>query len=185
MKVVAFARPLYVPSAASAGAALVLPSRFLVDRASVAFSSYQLLCLVASLELFMVVLRSAEYIEAVRSVFEEVLFLEDAVTTPVFFFLRLIFRPDSSSDEEYAESSLSEAGGGVAARFRKLDLPFAERFLKIATGGAAGGVSVDSMMSDSLTLTGRSESIDSVEGCCVRGLFSRLRNIWYCQAYPT
>lgn len=87
----------------------------------------------------MVVFLSAEYFEAVKSVFKPVLlFFEDAVTTPVFFFRRLIFRPDSSSEEEYAESSLSEAGGGVAARFRKLDLPFADRFLKTAMGvGAA------------------------------------------------
>lgn len=150
MKVVAFARPLYVPSGASA-AVLVLPNRFLLDSASVAFSSYQLLCFVASLELLIVVLLSAEYFEAVRSVLEVTLFLEDAVTTPVFFFLLLIFRPDSSSEEEYAESSLSDAGGGVAARFRKLDLPFAERFLKIATGAAAGGGSADSMILDCVT----------------------------------
>jgi len=60
---------------------------------------------------------------------------DDAVTTPVFFFRRFIFRPDSSSDEEYADESLSEpAGGGVAGRLRIFDLPFAERFLKMATG---------------------------------------------------
>lgn len=123
-------------------------------------------------------LRSAEYFEAVRSVFEVVLFLEDAVITPVFFFLRLIFRPDSSSDEEYAESSLSEAGGGVAARFRKLDLPFAERFLKIATGaGGAVEASVDSITRDGLTGAERFESLDDVKRCCVGALVSRLRNI--------
>ena len=96
-----------------------------------AFSSYQLLCFVASLELLMVALRSALYLEAVRSEVLVVLFLEEAVTAPVFFFLRLILCPDSSSEDEYSES-LSEAGGGAAARFRKLDFPV--RFLKSATG---------------------------------------------------
>jgi hypothetical protein len=99
MKEVAFARPLYVPSAAS-GLALVVPRRVLLDRASVAFSSYQLLCLVASLELLIVVLRSAEYIVEVRSDVEAALLFDDAVTAPVFFFLRLILCPDSSSEEE-------------------------------------------------------------------------------------
>jgi len=56
--------------------------------------------LVASLELLIVVFRSAVYTVAVRSEFEEALFLDDAVMTPVFFFLRLILRPDSSSEEE-------------------------------------------------------------------------------------
>jgi len=84
----------------SAGVARVVPRKFLLDRASVEFSSYQLLCLVASLELLMVVFRSAVYLVAVISAFEEVLFLDDAVIAPVFFFLRLILRPDSSSEEE-------------------------------------------------------------------------------------
>ncbi len=99
MNLVALARPLYVPSAAS-GAALVEPRRFLLDNASVAFSSYQLLCLVASLELLMVVVLSAVYLVAVRSVFKEALFLDDAVTAPVFLLRLLILRPDSSSEEE-------------------------------------------------------------------------------------
>ena len=142
----ALARPLYVPSAASDGTDLVLPRRFLVERASVAFSSYQLADLVASLTLLMVVLRCASYFVAVRSVFDIALFLEDAVITPIFRFLRLILCPASSSEEEYSES-LSEAGGGVAARFRTLDLPFAERFLKIATGSAGNvGACIVSMM---------------------------------------
>jgi len=99
MKVVAFARPLYVPSAAS-GLALVVPRRFLLDRASVAFSSYQLLCLVASLELLMVALRSAAYGVETRSGIEVGLLFDDAVMAPVFLFLRLILCPDSSSEEE-------------------------------------------------------------------------------------
>lgn len=67
MNVEAFARPLYVPSGASDdGVALVEPSKFLVERASVAFSSYQLLCLVASLELLIVVLPSAVYFVGLR-----------------------------------------------------------------------------------------------------------------------
>jgi len=128
-----------------------VPSRFLLERASVAFSSYQLLCLVASLELLIVVVRSAVYFVDGRSDAAAVLPFEDAVTAPVFFFLLLIRRPDSSSDEVYPSESLSEAGGGVAALFRKLDLPFAERFLKIATGSVAGsGASVESMISDCL-----------------------------------
>ena len=65
-----------------------------------AFSSYQFVCLVASLELLIVVLRSAVYLVVVRSAFELALFLEDTVTAPVFFFLRLILCPDSSSEEE-------------------------------------------------------------------------------------
>jgi hypothetical protein len=34
----------------------------------------------------------------------------------------------------------------VAARFRKLDLPLAERFLKMAIGSVAWGASIDSMV---------------------------------------
>lgn len=34
----------------------------------------------------------------------------------------------------------------MAARFRKLDLPLAERFLKMAIGSVARGVSIDSMV---------------------------------------
>lgn len=155
MNDVAFASPLYVPSAPD-GATRVVPSRFLLERASVAFSSYQLVCLVASLELLIVVLRSAAYFEAVSSVFEEALFLDDAVTTPVFLFLRFTLRPDSSSEDSYAEESLSEAGGGVAARFLKLDLPLAERFLNIATGAAAGRAdSVESMLFLKVSKNGR------------------------------
>lgn len=102
MKDVAFAKPLYVPSGASDadGLALVVPRRFLLESASVAFSSYQLLCFVASLTLLIVVLRSAVYLVAVRSIFEDVLFFDVAVTMPVFFFLLFILRPDSSSEEE-------------------------------------------------------------------------------------
>lgn len=99
MNFVALASPLYVPSEDPAGAVLVVPRRFLVERASVALSSYQLLCLVASLELLIVVFRSAVNTVAVRSELEVVLFLDDAVIAPVFFFLRLILRPDSSSEE--------------------------------------------------------------------------------------
>ncbi len=99
MNLVALARPLYVPSAAS-GATLVEPRRCLLDNASVAFSSYQLLCLVASLELLIVVVLSAVNLVAVRSVLEEVFVLDDAVTAPVFFLRLLILRPDSSSEEE-------------------------------------------------------------------------------------
>ena len=101
---VEFARPLYVPSPASPDTAafgLVEPSRFFEDKASVAFSSYQLLAFVASLEDLIVVFLSASYFVADRSGLAPLtLFLEDAVTTPVFFFLRFILRPDSSSEEE-------------------------------------------------------------------------------------
>lgn len=77
------------------------------------------------------------YTVGVRS--EEVaLDFDDAVIAPVFFFLRLILCPDSSSEDEYTEESVSSlAGDGVAGRFLKLDL--AERFLKI-TGSAAARV---------------------------------------------
>lgn len=94
------------------------PRRFLDERASVAFSSYQLLCFVASLTLLIVALRSAVYTVEVRSEAEVALVLEDAVMTPVFFFLRLTLCPASSSEEEFAEESLSfSAGGAVAGRF--------------------------------------------------------------------
>lgn len=147
MNVVAFARPLYVPSGApdANGAVLVDPRRFLVDNASVAFSSYQLLCFVASFELLIVVLRSAVYFVDVRSPVDVALLADDAVTAPVFLFLLLTLRPDSSSEEEYSES-LSETGGGVAARFRRLDFPLAVRFLKSATGAAGAWDSVESIV---------------------------------------
>lgn len=111
----------------------VVPSRFFEERASVACSSYQLLDLVASLEDLMEELRSAVYLDAVRSVLDVVLSLDEAVTTPVFFLRLLTLRPDSSSEEVKSPESESEAGGGLAARFLKLDLPL-PRFLKIATG---------------------------------------------------
>lgn len=78
----------------------MVPSGFLLDKASVAASSCQLLCLVASFESRIVVRRSAAYFAAVRSQFEEALFFDDAAITPVFFFFRLILRPDLSSEEE-------------------------------------------------------------------------------------
>lgn len=101
MNFVALARPLYVPSDVPAGvkAVRVVPRRFLEERASVACSSYQLLDFVASLELLIVEFRSAVYTVAVRSEDEVILFFEEAVITPVFFFRRLILRPDSSSEE--------------------------------------------------------------------------------------
>lgn len=146
MNFVAFARPLYVPSDSPAGCAfLVEPRRFLDDRASVEFSSYQLLCFVASFEGAMVVLRSAVNFVAEKSVVLEALLVEEEVTTaPVFFLRRLILRPGSSSEEEYAESLSEFAGGGVAARLRKLPLP--ERFLKTATGAVGASVEAVSAM---------------------------------------
>lgn len=63
---------------------------------------------------------------------------------PVFFFLRFIRRPLSSSDEEYPDVSSSlSAGGGVAALLRKLDFPFADLFLNIATGCGGFGAAVE------------------------------------------
>jgi hypothetical protein len=107
------------------------------ERASVAFSSYQLLCLVASLMLLIVTLRSAVYTVEVRSEVEAAFVFEDVVMAPVFFFLLLILCPDSFSDEKHVEESVSSTtGGGVARRFLKFDL--AERFLK-TTGSAAVG----------------------------------------------
>jgi hypothetical protein len=98
-----------VPSGtlASEGTALVDPRRFLEERASVALSSYQLLCFVASLTLLIVALRSAVYTVELSSVLEVALVFEAAVITPVFFFLRLTLCPASSSEEEYAEESAS------------------------------------------------------------------------------
>ena len=101
MNLVEFARPLYVPSGASPTTpALVVPSRFFDDKASVAFSSYQLLDFVASLEDLMVAFLSASYFVAEKSESGPVLFFEEAVIAPVFFFRRLILRPLSSSLEE-------------------------------------------------------------------------------------
>ncbi len=48
----------------------------------------------------MVALRAAVYIVDVTSDFEVALFFDDAVMAPVFFFLRLILCPASSSEEE-------------------------------------------------------------------------------------
>lgn len=58
MNFVLFAKPLYVPSGISPveGFEREVPRRFLAERASVAFSSYQLLALVASSEARMTVL---------------------------------------------------------------------------------------------------------------------------------
>jgi hypothetical protein len=94
------------------------------------------------------------YTVAVRSDVETVLVADEAVTAPVFFFLRFILRLESSSEEEYAEESLSLlAGGGVAGRFRKLDLDFTERFLKSATGSADGAIaSVESIALEALRI---------------------------------
>jgi hypothetical protein len=110
-----------VPSGtlASEGTARVDPRRFLDERASVAFSSYQLLCFVASLTLLIVALRSAVYTVEVSSALEVALVFEVAVITPVFFFLRLTLCPASSSEEEYAEESASSpAGGGTFPEIR-------------------------------------------------------------------
>ena len=57
---------------------------------------------------------------------------DDAVT-PAFFLLLLIFLPSSSSEEVKPESE-SEAGGGVAARLRKVGLDLVARFLKAICG---------------------------------------------------
>lgn len=133
INLVEFANPLYVPSdSPTVCVFLVEPKRFLDDKASVEFSSYQLLCFVASLEGAIVALRSAVNFVAEKSVAVEAgLFEEEATTAPVFFLRRFILRPDSSSEDE--KESLSElAGGGAAALLRKLPLP--ERFLNIATG---------------------------------------------------
>jgi len=100
MNFVEFAKPLYVPSAASPATAtfLVDPSRLFEDRAPKADSSYQLLALVASLVDFMVLLREASYTVADKSGLI-VADLEEAVMTPVLFFRRFTRAPDSSSEE--------------------------------------------------------------------------------------
>lgn len=128
---------------AAEGMARVEPRRLRAER-SVVSSSNQLLCLVAScLPLSRARLRSASKTVAARS--EEVpaaAVLEEATTAPPpgLRFLRLMRWPASSSEEEKSESSVSLPGGGVAGRFRRFALPFAPRFLKMATGamGAAG-----------------------------------------------
>lgn len=118
------------------GMARVEPRRLRDKRAPSASSSYQLLCLVASrLPVSSEALRSASKMVAERSPrWGAAVSLEEATTAPTFRFLRLILWPASSSEEEKSESSLSLAGGGVAGRFRRFALPFAPRFLKMATG---------------------------------------------------
>ena len=77
----------------------------------------------------MVLFREATNVGAEMSVVEGAWVLEEVVIVPVFFLRRFISCPLSSSEELESE----EAGGGVAARLRILDLPV--RFLNRETGG--------------------------------------------------
>lgn len=90
-------------------------------------SSNQLEVFVASFVAEIWAERSAEnLVVAMSPVVEEIgALLEDAVTMAVF--RRRFIRLPSSSVEVYPDSSESEAGGGVAARFRIFFVP---RFLK-------------------------------------------------------
>lgn len=137
-----FARPLYVPSGGASLEALEEPRRFFAESASFAFSSYQLLCLVASLLSAMGTLLSAVKAGASSSRLLGAAPLAAAVTTAVFL-RRLTLCPASSSEEEKSlPLSLSfAAGGGVAGRLRRFALPFAPRFLKRATGALPASVS--------------------------------------------
>jgi hypothetical protein len=56
----------------------------------------------------------------------------------------------------------------VAARFRKLDLPLAERFLKMAIGSVAWGASIDSMVV---------RMLDGREGAGVENLKNKAENL--------
>lgn len=135
IKDVWFARPLYVPSGWESFATVrVDPRRLFADNASFEPSSYQLLCLVASLTLVMRMLRSAAWTVADRSLLPVTLFFDEAVTVAIFL-RRLMRCPASSSEDEKSLSSLS-AGGGVAGRLRRFAFPFAPLFLKRATGAA-------------------------------------------------
>lgn len=73
---------------------------------------------------------------------------DDAVTAAegAVFFRRLMRWPASSSEEEKASLSESEAGGGVAGRLRRLALDLAPRFLKMATGAAGSWSAILSVM---------------------------------------
>jgi hypothetical protein len=106
MNEVWFASPLYVPSGICDffGVARVVAGRLFVDSASFDSSSNQLFCFVASFVLVIGTLRSAVKFVAESSWSEYLLFADKAVTTPVYFFLRLMLWPDSFSEEQSEES---------------------------------------------------------------------------------
>lgn len=97
-------------------------------------SSYQLLCFVASFVLATEPLRSAVKTVAERSLSEDLLFVDEAVTAPVFFFLRLILWPASSPEESSLDDTV-----GVGGLSLMLPLAFAFLFLNVMVIG--GGMS--------------------------------------------
>lgn len=108
----------------------VEPRRDLAERlCEVPLSSYQFEALVASSE-------GWDMVGAVEGACDSrgrsVATAEDAFTAP--FCLRRLIRWPCSFSEDVKPESESEAGGGVAGRFRKLDFPFAGRFLNVNCG---------------------------------------------------
>lgn len=136
MNTVWFASPLYVPSGICDffGVARVVAGRLFADSASFDSSSNQLFCFAASFVLVIGTLRSAVKFVA-ESSWSEYLFADEAVTTPVFFFLRLMLWPDSFSEEQSEESSLCD-GAGVAGLFLMFPLAIAPLFLNVTTKGS-------------------------------------------------
>lgn len=110
------------------------------------FSSNQLLCFVASFVFVSEALRSAVNVVAKRSLFEDLLFTDEAATTPVFFFLFLVLWPGSSVEE--AEESSVCNGGGVVGFPLIFALAVAFLFLNVTiTGWISVGVATFSCVS--------------------------------------
>ena len=111
------------------GFALVVPSRFSALSASLAFSSNQFECFVASLLTSILADRSASYfVVPSQPVLDFWSVVDDFKTAPVVF-LRLTMRPSSPSSSEPDEEPEDEGGGGATLR-----VPFAGRFLNTAIG---------------------------------------------------
>ena len=139
MNKVWFASPLYVPSGICDffGVARVVAGRLFVDSASFDSSSNQLFCFAASFVLVIGTLRPAVKFVAESSWSEYLLFVDEAVTTPVFSFLRLmlVLWPDSFSEEQSEESTPCDRGG-VAGLFLIFPLAIAPLFLNVTTKGS-------------------------------------------------
>jgi hypothetical protein len=115
------------------GLARVLPSKFFELRASSAFSSYQLDCLVASLLASITAARLAAYcVVPSMAVFVFWSAVEAFSALPLVL-RRFTTRPSSPSASEPDEKSESDCGGG-GATFRGAAL--APRFLNLTTGAS-------------------------------------------------
>lgn len=151
-----FRKPLYVPSA-GAGIARVEPSSPLASSlAPLSGSSNHSAPLVASRR---AVSSAAALARSASKMVSRAMasstpcraaasLREEAVTAAegAVLFRRLMRWPASSSDEEKASLSESEAGDGVAGRLRRLAFDFAPRFLKMATGATGSESAILSVM---------------------------------------